>query len=101
VRVIALSGAPGICFHIQEIARLLFTFETTKVARPNQLLLYFFWHDELAPGYGRTVKAVAITLFSSLTEVSRDSLLTILAPSGRYDRRYTRTKPWATLGLPP
>jgi hypothetical protein len=54
VRVIGLNSAQGMGFHSRVVARLLFTFEGTKLARPNQPLLYFFQHDELAPGYGRT-----------------------------------------------
>src|SRR5580700_9915971 len=54
VRVIGLHGAPGMGFHSREIARLVFSFEPTKVTRPNQPLLYFFQHHDLAPGYGGT-----------------------------------------------
>jgi hypothetical protein len=53
VRVIALNDAPGMGFHSREVARVLFTSETTTVARPNQPFLYFFQCNKLAPGYGR------------------------------------------------
>ena len=42
VNVIELNDAPGNCFHARMIARLLFSFETTNLASPNQPLLYFF-----------------------------------------------------------
>jgi hypothetical protein len=62
VRVIAHSGARGMGFQSPEIALLLFTLETTKLARANRSVLYFFQHHKLAPEYGR-MKGCRHTLF--------------------------------------
>jgi hypothetical protein len=54
-------------FIVGSLGVLLFAFERTKVVRPDQPLLYFFRHNDIAPGYGAATGVAAVGEASRLT----------------------------------